>query len=154
MTRLRAAELRAAIADRIGCPAGANDDQLLAALDIALTRRPDGTELIDTEALAELQAQAEVGRTHRQRNLVEGALRAGKIRAEAAAPWQSLLQTDPASAEAALAALPANTIPTARRGYGDDDNDDGDEALLGQVYPELTRKHRNGNSNGRQPGGN
>jgi hypothetical protein len=137
MTRLRADDLRAAIAQRIGCQAGIADDQLLAALDAALTRRPDGTVLIDAEALTELRTQAEAGRNSRERALVDAALRQGKIIAAAADTWLTLLQHNPEAAATALAGLKP-IVPVGQHGYGNDDSEaDPDGRMLKELYPEL-----------------
>jgi hypothetical protein len=123
---------RAEIAQRLGLDADIDQTQLLTALDRTLTL-PDGVTLIDLEALEELRAQAELGRTHRERGIVEQAIRAGKIPPASRASWITLLQTTP-GAEATLASIRPGTLPLATIGYGKDDDSSSDEAILRELF--------------------
>jgi hypothetical protein len=124
---------RGEIAVRLGLAPDTDPQQLLTALDQALSSRPDGTELIDTEALRQLQAEAELGRTHRERGLVEQAIRLGKIPPSARQSWITLLQTTP-GAEQQLASIKPNTLPTQLVGYSKDNDDSSDEALMRELF--------------------
>jgi hypothetical protein len=126
--------LKAEIAVRLGMPADTDQNQLLAALDQALAVKPDGTELIDTEALQQLRVEAELGRTHRERGIVERAIRQGKIPPASRASWVTLLQTDP-NAEATLNSIKPNTLPVGKTiGYAQDDDHNSDEALYAELF--------------------
>lgn len=137
--RRRAAEpdhLRRAVAQRVGVPVDTALPVLLAALDEALDERaeadrlPDGVVTVDEIALAELRADAELGRTERERDLINRAISTGKIPPSSRASWQVLLATDPRSAQAALAKIKPNTVPVAPVGHGDDEERD----LLDRVF--------------------
>jgi hypothetical protein len=124
------------LAQRLGLAPDVDQAELLAALDRALTI-PDGVQLIDAEVLNQLRVEVELGRTHRERALVEQAIRAGKIPPASRASWVTLLQTDP-NAEATLAGIKPGTLPTKMVGYGQDRDDvDSDEALLRQLFPDI-----------------
>jgi hypothetical protein len=128
--------LHAEIAKRIGVDPELPADQLLGLLDRALTI-PDGVTLIDVEALAQLRAEAELGRTHRERGLVEQAIRQGKVPPSSRQTWITLLMHDP-NAEQVLASLKPNTIPVKLIGYGKDDEQGSDEQLLRELFPSGT----------------
>jgi hypothetical protein len=122
------------IAVRLGLAPDTDPTQLLEHLDQALAIRPEGCELIDTEALTQLRAEAELGRTHRERGLVERAIRQGKIPPASRASWVTLLQTDP-NAEATLNSIKPNTLPVGKPvGYGTDALDDSDEQLYAELF--------------------
>jgi hypothetical protein len=124
--------LHGEIAHRLGLEPNVDQTQLLAALDQALAVKPDGVELIDAEALGQLRIEAELGRTHRERGIVEQAIRAGKIPPASRASWVTLLQTDP-NAEATLRSIKPGTLPLATVGYSTDLEETSDEALLRQL---------------------
>jgi hypothetical protein len=125
--------LQAEIAQRLGLDPDVDQAELLTRLDQALTI-PDGVTLIDVEALEELRSQAELGRTHRERGIVEQAIRAGKIPPASRQSWVTLLQTTP-GAEATLAGIKPGTLPIKPVGYGTDLDDSGsDEALMRELF--------------------
>jgi hypothetical protein len=97
--------LRAAVAERVGIPSDASLAMVISALDQALAERadgnvlPEGVGIVDAPTLAQLRADAEVGRTHRERELIAAAIHRGQIPPAARASWEQLFATDPASAQ-------------------------------------------------------
>jgi hypothetical protein len=128
-------ELRRALASRLNVPADTPPAAIMAALDQAMENRPfagppAGSELLDSESLAELREDAERGRTAHHRDIVSAAIRLGKIPPASRASWITLLQTDP-NAERTLAGLKRGTIPLAEIGHAGDPERD--------LYHELFR---------------
>lgn len=79
--------------------------------------------MVDSATLAKLRRDADVGRTHRERELVAAAIRDGRIPPASRETWLSLLAVDPA-AEQTLAKLRKGTIPVTPLGYSSDDDTD------------------------------
>lgn len=106
---------------------------------------PEGTVLVDQAAFADLQAQAALGAQAREQQMaahreqvLDDAVRTGRIAPSARQGWAALLQRDSA-AEATLAELPANTIPVTEIGHvGQVEGDavaSADDVLYASVYP-------------------
>jgi hypothetical protein len=130
--------LKTEITQRLGLAPDVAQPELLTALDQALAIRPAGCVLVDETAFAELQAQAELGRTGRERGIVEAAIRQGKIPPASRASWVQLLQHD-SNAEAVLDSIRVGTLPVGKPiGYSTDDEASSDEALLRQLFPPGT----------------
>jgi hypothetical protein len=130
--------LKAELATRLGLGADVEQALLLEHLDRALAdaQHPEGTVLIDETALAELRTQAELGRTGRERGIVELAIRQGRVPPSSRESWVQLLMHD-SNAEQVLSSLKPNTIPLRTIGYGKDDELTSDEALLRQLFPDT-----------------
>lgn len=105
---------------------------------------PEGTVLVDQAAFADLQAQAALGAQAREQQMaahreqvLDEAVRAGRIAPAARNGWAALLERD-ATAEATLAELPANTIPVTEIGHvGQVEGDaaaSADDVLYASVY--------------------
>lgn len=118
--------------EQLGIKADATLDEagLLAAVSEALSEQaeptaralPDGVATIDKNVLAQLQADAALGRqAHEQQAkdsrdaLVKAALTDGRIPAASADHWRALLAADP-NAAAVLASLAAGTVPVTEIG--------------------------------------
>lgn len=129
-----------------------DDTQVLAALDEALAERaepatqpqarelPEGTEVIDSEALAQLRAEAEDGRTARaerdqarRAEIVDNAIKAGKFGPARREAWLNALEVDEAGATADLERLTPGLVPVAQIGDAGDAVD-GDEDLYNRAF--------------------
>lgn len=156
-------ELINGLRDRLGIPADAdlNDDQLLAAVDEALAERaeptsetpapqerdlPEGAEVVDSEVLAQLRAEAENGRAARaeldaaRRNrIVDDAIRAGKFGPSRRDAWLNALEVDEAGAIADLERLTPGLVPVVQAGDAGD-TVDGDEATYARIYGTNTKE--------------
>jgi ATP-dependent protease ClpP protease subunit len=127
--------------ERLGVTdAAASDETLLGALDVRLAEPtatttpvvtvPEGTTLIDSEVLADLQSDAEQGRiareeqiTARRDSIVATALAEGRIAAAHRQTWRDQLDKDEEGTSALLASLPKNTaVPVTEVGHSDDIN--------------------------------
>lgn len=130
------------LSERLGVPAEATEEVILAALEEALNERaepaaaaPAGTVLVDEGTLADLQASAALGRAAHDRQLaadrtaaIEAAVRTGRIPAARAQHWETQLAADPGALEV-LNGLPENTAaPMQSTGYagGMDESTDDD----------------------------
>lgn len=130
--------------------ADADGDTLLAALDEALAEGdteqapqaaytpPEGMELVDTEALAQMRADATAGRQARDEQVrahrvqaVDAAVADGKIPPARRDHWVALLEADPGSEET-LAAL-APVFNTTEQGHSAGPELDTDEVLAVKV---------------------
>lgn len=87
---------------------------------------PEGTQIVDAAAFAELQAQAAEGvaaraeqNAARRDGIIKAALQDGRIAPAGRAEWRAQLDKDEAGATALLASLPTNTIPVAEIGHSD-----------------------------------
>lgn len=135
-----------------------DDTQVLAALDEALAERaeptaepqarelPEGTEVIDSEALAQLRAEAEDGRTARaerdqarRAEIVDNAIKAGKFGPARRDAWLNALEVDEAGATADLERLTPGLVPVAQIGDAGDAVD-GDEDLYNRAFPGASKK--------------
>lgn len=156
-------ELINGLRDRLGIPADAdlNDDQLLAAVDEALAKRaespsehpapqerdlPEGAEVIDSEVLAQLRAEAENGRAARaeldaarRSQIVDDAIRAGKFGPSRRDAWLNALEVDEAGAIADLERLTPGLVPVVQAGDAGD-TIDGDDATYARVYGTNTKE--------------
>ena len=135
-----------------------DDTQMLAALDEALAERaepaaepqarelPEGTEVIDSEALAQLRTEAEDGRTARaerdqarRAEIVDNAIKAGKFGPARRDAWLNALEVDEAGATADLERLTPGLVPVAQIGAAGDAVD-GDEDLYNRAFPGASKK--------------
>ena len=109
---------------------------LVSALDQLLADRADnpdpGAVLVDADALAELERDAERGRHVRRDQLIAAAINDGRITLASRVTWATLLDTDPVNTERILASLRKGTIPTSPIGYSN--VDEGRDELYSQVY--------------------
>lgn len=141
--------------NRLGIDAAAelDNDQLLAVVDEALAERAEGapeasaareltegTEVIDSEVLAQLRTDAENGRAARaeqdiarREEIVDTAIKAGKFGPSRRDAWLNALEVDEAGATADLERLTPGLIPMAQLGDAGD-SVDGDEAAYNRIY--------------------
>lgn len=136
--------------NRLGIAEGAELDEkgILAALDSALAERaepkerelPEGTEVIDGDALASLRAEAEDGRkaraeqaSARRAESVDEAIKAGKFGPARRDAWLNRLERDEEGGLADLAALTPGLVPVAQ--IGDAGRElDADEELYNRAF--------------------
>lgn len=139
---------------RLGIPADAdlNEDDLLAALDEALSeqpatapvenRVPEGTVLLDEAQYNDLQAAAQMGRDARERQIAEdraavvnSAIAEGRIPPARREHWNALLAADPGAGDV-LASLAKGTVPLAPLGYtgGVDEATDDDSDIYNALF--------------------
>ena len=128
--------LTAGLRDRLGITdAAVTDEALLAALDVAIEQTtspaptatvPEGTVLIDSGILANLQSDAEAGRaardeqnTARRDGIVNAAVTEGRIAPTSRDAWRASLDKDEEGTAALLASLAVNTIPVTEIGFSD-----------------------------------
>lgn len=148
--------------NRLGITAEAEltDDQLLAAVDEALEERaepgetpndpaprelPEGTEVIDSEALAALRTRAEAGDTARaeqdrarRAGIVDKAIKAGKFGPSRREAWLNALEVDEAGALADLERLSPGLVPVDQ--LGDAGDVDADADLYARAFPGASSK--------------
>lgn len=105
---------------------------------------------VDKTALAELQANAELGRQAREKQVADhretvlkAALKDGKITPASKKAWESKLKAAPEATEAELAALPDGLVPVEEIGHGGSSTDtavelSGDDMEL--LFPGHGRK--------------
>lgn len=140
-------DLKAGLVKRLGVTdAEASDESLLAALDQELAPRDEatptapGAQLIDSEVLASLQADAAAGRQaleaqarDRRDGIVKDAIAEGRITPASSDAWRAQLDTNEEGTTKLLASLARNTIPVTEIGLSDDVTN-ADDALYGSVY--------------------
>ncbi|WP_188043672.1 head maturation protease, ClpP-related [Changpingibacter yushuensis] len=124
--------LAAGIRERLGITdATADATQILSMLDEKLSqpalKAPEGATLIDSTALADLQAKAEQGvkaleaqAVARRESIVTDAIAKGRITPASKDAWLAQLEKDEAGAAALIESFPENTIPVTEVGYGVD----------------------------------
>lgn len=150
--------IKKGLIDRLGITAAdANEDTILAALDEALAERaepapsftaPEGTVLMEADALAELQSQARLGAeareqqtTERREAIVDSAVKDGRIAPARRDHWLAQLNADEEGATAVLASLAAGTIPLAAAGYTGGVNEaSDDDAVYSKFWPTTDTK--------------
>lgn len=135
--------------ERLGLTdADISDEQLLEAVDEVLTAPPienptvpEGTQLIDSTVLADLQASAAEGRaaraqqaTERREHIVADALKEGRITAASRATWLAQLEANEEGTALLLNSLPKNTVPVAEVGISATE-ETADDALYNSLYP-------------------
>lgn len=146
--------------NRIGIAADVEltDDQLLAAVDEALAERadenpaaaardlPEGSEIVDSEVLAQLQRDAEDGRTARaeqaaarREQVVDDAIKAGKFGPARRDAWLNRLERDEEGGLADLEALTPGLVPVSQVGDAGDELD-ADEAAYARVFGNTQKK--------------
>lgn len=132
--------LQAGLRERLGVTdASPSDETLLAALDEALTEQadtartvtvtpvlPDGAQIVDAAAFADLQARAEAGdaaiesqTSDRRDAIIKAAIEDGRIAPASRTTWRTGLDKDEDGTTALLTSLPKNTIPVAETGHSD-----------------------------------
>lgn len=143
--------LKAGFRERLGVSdAAVSDEQLMSALDEALAEQattatvPEGTVLIDSGVLADLQANAEAGRTarndldtSRREATVDAALAEGRITAASRDTWLASLARDEEGATALLGTLAKNTVPVVEIGLSET-TDTADDRAYNAIYGEKT----------------
>ena len=133
-------DLQAGLRERLGVTdASPSDETLLAALDEALTEQadtartitvtpvlPDGAQIVDAAAFADLQARAEAGdaaiesqTSDRRDAIIKAAIEDGRIAPASRTTWRTGLDKDEDGTTALLTSLPKNTIPVAETGHSD-----------------------------------
>ena len=144
--------IKAGLRERLGVTdADASDEMLLAALDEALTEQasseattvaviPEGTQLIDSTVLAELQRDANAGReardeqiSARRDSIIADALREGRITAASRDTWRAQLDKDEEGIRDILAAMPKNTVPVDEVGHAAGEMS-AEDALYNRIY--------------------
>ncbi|TDW31015.1 head maturation protease, ClpP-related [Cryobacterium psychrophilum] len=126
-------DLKAGLRERLGmADAAASDEQLLAAVDETLTAKadittPEGTVLIDSTMLADLQASAALGRqareeqdTTRRESIVHNAVSEGRISPASRETWLAQLATNEEGTNALIGSLAKNTVPVAEIGTAEE----------------------------------
>ena len=129
-------DIRTAIAERVGLTGSEPLTVILAKLDEALQRKeepPEGTVLVDREALDVLEHDAAAGRVSRHENLVAGAVRVGRIPPSARSSWLTLLETTP-GAENTLKSIRPNTVRVSAAGYSTEHDRDEAHNLIREVF--------------------
>jgi ATP-dependent Clp endopeptidase proteolytic subunit ClpP len=147
--------LKAGLLERFGITdTAASDDAILAVVDetiekattpasAASTTPPEGTTLIDSGVLADLQAKAAMGEQalaeqtkQRRDGILAAALADGRISPASKETWRASLEKDEEGATALLATLPKNTIPVAELGASDDTEQTADDRLYDLAFGE------------------
>lgn len=128
--------------DRLGITdVDATAETIMHALDEALTEQaqplasangevafnlPEGAQVVDSAAFAELQKQAAEGvaaraeqNAARRDGIVEAAIREGRIAPAARDAWRTQLDTNEDGTSKLLASLPVNTLPIAEIGHSE-----------------------------------
>ncbi|WP_435199559.1 head maturation protease, ClpP-related [Janibacter sp. GS2] len=107
---------------------------------------PEGAIVVDRAAFDELRSQAQLGVqarqeqvTARREQVLDDAVRTGRIAPAARPSWAALLERDD-SAEETLTGLPANTIPVVELGHAgfveSTTKAEGDDALMAELFPQ------------------
>ena len=127
--------LKAGLTARLGVTdAEITDEALLAAVDEALAEQTDnatpvasipaGTQLIESNVLEQMRADAAAGREAREEQIkarrdgvISDALREGRIAPSSAEGFRAMLDADEATATATIQSLAANTVPVAEIGH-------------------------------------
>jgi len=147
-------DFKAGLIERLGMTdAAASDDAILAAVDEVLekatepapaasTTVPEGTTLIDSEVLADLQSKAEAGvkalaaqTKARHEGILASALAEGRIAPASKDTWAASLEENEERAKSLLDGLPKNAIPVTEIGAGDGPDASPEDALYNRLYP-------------------
>ena len=130
-------DVRRAVAQRVGLTGEEPLPVVLATLDKALAERayapPEGSELVDSPTLAQLRAEAEAGRNHRTREVLNSAIREGRIRPADRGRWERLLDLDFNAAAATIKSLPV-VVPLKALAYTEDRDHDEARDILRDLY--------------------
>jgi ATP-dependent protease ClpP protease subunit len=146
--------LKAGLLERLGITDAADltDDAILASVDEVIEKAtepapeasatpPEGTTLIDSGVLADLQAKAEQGAQAlaaqskaRRDGIIAGALAEGRISPANKAAWESSLEKDEDGAKALLESLPKNAVPVDEIGGAGDPEASSEDALYDRIY--------------------
>lgn len=143
-------DLQAGLRERLGVTdAAATDDELLAAVDEALSEQPDapaapaatipaGTQIIEDNVLEQLRADAAAGREARDEQIrarrdgiITAALRDGRITAATAPNFRALLDADEDGTTKVLDSMAKNTVPVAEIGHAENLSEE--DALMAQA---------------------
>jgi len=135
-------DLQAGIRTRLGVTdAAANDETLFAALDEALAEQPEtitasipeGTVLIDSAVLTDLQASAALGRkaseaqdAARREAIVDAAVNEGRIAPASRDMWLTNLAVNEEGTVSLIGSLAKNTVPVTEVGKSDDATSEAD----------------------------
>ncbi|WP_022886368.1 head maturation protease, ClpP-related [Glaciibacter superstes] len=145
--------LAAGLRERLGVTdAAASDELLLAAVDEALAEQtsdtptvPEGTVLIDSAVLSDLQASAELGRqareeqdTTRRESIVSNAVTEGRISPAHRDTWLAQLVTNEAGTTALLGSLAKNTVPVSEIGTSEEPTEA--ESLYALAFGDDTKE--------------
>lgn len=153
-------DLTAGLRERLGVTdANATDDELLAAVDEALTEQvddtpaasaastalPEGTIAVDATVWEETQSNARLGaearaeqdRTRRD-TIVDAALKNGQITPKSKADWRARLDKDEKEYASVLASLPKNTAVAVNEVGHSDTLTSSDDALYAQFTGDTT----------------
>lgn len=143
-------DLTTGLRDRLGISdASASDDVLLAAVDQVIeqattppTPVPPGATLIDSDILANLQADAQQGRQAREEqnaarreSVVNKAITEGRITPASRATWLEQLEANESGTTALIASLAVNTIPVEEMGHAPAEAS-GDDAAYYAMFPD------------------
>ena len=154
-------EFLAGLRDRLGITdVDAAEETIMSALDEALTEQaatahavivdvasnlPEGAQIVDAAAFAELQKQAAEGvaaraeqNAARRDSLVANAISEGRIAPAARDAWRAQLDADESGTSKLLASLPENTLPVAEVGHSD--AVDAEDALYNKVAAATATK--------------
>jgi ATP-dependent protease ClpP protease subunit len=147
--------LKSGLLERLGITDAADltDDAILASVDEVIEKAtepaptadvtpPEGTTLIDSGVLADLQSKAEQGAQAlaaqskaRRDGIIATALAEGRISPANKAKWETSLEKDEEGAEALLSSLPKNgAVPVDEIGGAGDPEASGEDALYTRIY--------------------
>lgn len=112
----------------LGLPEDADETAIIAAVNARQAPTiPEGVELIDATALADLRAQAKAGQearaqqlTEARDRLIDGAIATGKFAASRREHFIALYDADPEGTREIVNTLAENTVPIAELGYDAD----------------------------------
>lgn len=144
--------LKAGLSARLGVTdAEISDEALLAAVDEVIAEQaetpaapaasiPAGTQLIESNVLDQLRADATAGREAREEQIsarrdgiIKNALKTGRITAATSAGFRAMLDADETGATALISSLAENTVPVAEIGHSDGVAD-ADQALYNTAF--------------------
>jgi ATP-dependent protease ClpP protease subunit len=143
--------------DTLGLPESADETAILAALEGVVDAAtappaptppqiPEGTTLVDSNVLADLQAGATAGRAAQQTlaaqdrdTAITAALAAGKLAATSRDSFVAAWDKDPEGTRAILDALTPGLVPTIEAGHADDSEDA--DAPFEAAHAALLAKH-------------
>lgn len=144
-------DFKAGLRERLGVTdAAASDETLLAALDEALAEHanttpdpapvaasvPEGAIVLDKGVHEQLVSDAQAGRkameiidAQRRDDIVEAALRDGRIASASREVWRAQLDKDEDGTKALLESMPRNTVPVAEIGHAGEPQSVEDELM-------------------------
>jgi ATP-dependent protease ClpP protease subunit len=144
---------------KLGLAADADEDQIVATVTEVMDKfveddgPPAGTVLVSASVLEDLKMQAAQGvearkqqQAERRQQLVDAAVRDGRIRPADRAGWLNDLEKDPERKEATLASLTPGLVPLEEIGTASNDasSDTDADALYRQVFGEDAKEASRG----------